>query len=81
MQLDKTLVIARREYVTRVKSKGFWIGTIVLPVFILAVTLLPALVMNKAKSTHRMVVVDETGSVAGPWLANWQAAKTRARRA
>lgn len=66
MRIDKTLVVARREYLTRVKSKGFWIGTIVLPVFILAVTVVPALVMSKTKTTHRMVVVDETGSIADP---------------
>jgi len=66
MRVDKMLVIARREYVTRVKSKGFWVATVLLPLFILAMTLLPALVMSRSKTTHRVVVVDATGEVAGP---------------
>jgi ABC-2 type transport system permease protein len=63
MRVDKVMVIARREYITRVKTKGFWLGTILLPVFILAVTLVPALVMSKTKTGHHMAVVDETGTV------------------
>lgn len=56
-------VIARREYVTHVRTKGFWIGTVALPVFILAMGVLPTLVMTKAKTVHKMVVVDETGAL------------------
>ena len=66
MRADKMLVIAKREYVTRVKTKGFWIATVLLPVFMLSMTLLPALVMSKAKTSHRVVIVDATGEVAGP---------------
>ncbi len=66
MRADKVLVILKREYVSRVKTKGFWLATFVLPVFILAMTVVPALVMSKAKSAQRLAVVDETGTVAGP---------------
>jgi ABC-2 type transport system permease protein len=72
MRVDKMLVIARREYVTRVRSKGFWIATVLLPLFILAMTVLPALVMSKAKSSHKVVVVDATGQVAGPLVRKLQ---------
>lgn len=60
-RLDKTLVIAQREYVTRIRSKGFWIATLALPLFMAAMFAVPVLVMMKATSRLDAVVVDETG--------------------
>ena len=34
MRTDKLLVVARREYLSRVKTKAFWIGTIILPLIL-----------------------------------------------
>ena len=31
MRLENIRIVAKREYLLRVKSKGFWIGTLVLP--------------------------------------------------
>ena len=55
-------VIARREFLVHVKTKGFWIGTVAMPLFILAMGVLPTIVMTKTRTVHRMVVVDETGA-------------------
>lgn len=79
MRVDMIKVIARREYVTRVKTKGFWIGTIALPVFILAMAVLPALVMTKTRTVHRMVVVDQTEAL-GEELARRLNERTAAGR-
>lgn len=64
MRPENIKIIARREYVERVKSKGFWIGTILFPVFMVAMAVLPSLFLAKARTTHEVVVVDTTGRVA-----------------
>src|SRR5258705_9757531 len=64
MQLENVAVIAKREYLQRVKSKGFWIGTLVLPIFVLAIGVLPGLFLAKSKAKETLVVVDQTGKVA-----------------
>lgn len=56
-------VIARREYLARVQTKGFWISTVLLPLFMGAMVFVPTLVASKARATHRMAVVDETGKL------------------
>jgi ABC-2 type transport system permease protein len=64
MQLDNISVVARREYLTRIKGKGFWIGTLVLPLFVVGVTVIPSLVLARSEARQKVVVVDETGQVA-----------------
>jgi ABC-2 type transport system permease protein len=67
MRLDNVLVILKREYLQRVKTKGFWIGTLTLPLFIGALTVLPGLLISKSQSSQSIVVVDETGRIAKPF--------------
>lgn len=64
MRPDNIKIVARREYIERVKSKGFWIGTILFPVFTVAMAVLPALFLAKTRTTHEVIVVDTTGRVA-----------------
>ena len=64
MRLDNIVVVAKREYLQRVRSKGFWIGTLLLPIFIAAVTILPALLIFASRTSQTIVVVDETGRLA-----------------
>ena len=66
MRLENVVVIAKRESLQRVKSKGFWIATLVLPLFVLAIGILPSLFLAKSKASQKLVVVDETGKVAEP---------------
>lgn len=67
-RLEKTLVIARREYVTRVRSKGFWVATLALPLFMAAMFAVPVLVLMKSTTSLDAVLVDETGRL-GPEVA------------
>jgi len=66
MLANNVVVIARREYLSRVKTKGFWIGTVLLPVLMLSMTILPQLLIARSKSTLRLAIVDQTGKVAAP---------------
>jgi ABC-2 type transport system permease protein len=61
MRLDNIVVVAKREYLQRVRTKGFWISTLLIPVFIAAVSILPGLLMLMSQSRQTIVVVDETG--------------------
>jgi ABC-2 type transport system permease protein len=62
-RLDKTLVIAQREYLARVRTKGFWIATLVLPLVMAAMFAVPVLVLMKSTASLEAVVVDETGRI------------------
>lgn len=68
MRLRSISVLTRREYLSRIKTKAFWISTVLLPAFMLAMFSLPALFLDTTPSDQRLVVVDETGEV-GPILA------------
>ena len=52
--------IAKREYLARLRSKGFWISTIALPVMMAAWAVLPSLMVAKAKTSQKLAVVDRT---------------------
>ncbi|MFQ5349480.1 MAG: hypothetical protein ACE5EG_03435, partial [Thermoanaerobaculia bacterium] len=55
--------MAQREYLSRVKSLGFWLATLVLPLFIAAIGILPTFFLLKSTSAHRVAVVDQTGEL------------------
>ncbi|MCI0692657.1 ABC transporter permease [candidate division KSB1 bacterium] len=62
--MDKMWTVLRREYLSRVKTKGFIIGTITLPLFMLAMFVVPVLlVFLKTDESKDIVVVDQTGAV------------------
>lgn len=61
MRIDPILTIAKREYFSRVKTKGFWIATLLLPVAMAALTILPSMIAMKSRASQRLVIVDEVG--------------------
>jgi len=65
MNLSKVILIIKREYLTRVRGKGFIISTLLAPVFLLAIFLIPILIGNfeSSSSTLQIPIVDETQSV------------------
>lgn len=64
MRLETIAVIAKREYLQRIRSKGFWIATLILPLFVGSITILPTLLATKGRTKQTVAVVDETGKVA-----------------
>ena len=69
MRPEHAFIVGKREYLTRLKSKGFWIATALLPVFMAAMILGPALAASKTKSEQRLAIVDATGAGLGQQLA------------
>ena len=58
MRADRVATILRREYATRVRSVGFWLATLLTPLLVGAMVVVPSLVLVATESTHRLVVVD-----------------------
>ena len=78
MQLNNVFVVAKREYLQRARTKAFWITTLILPLFIAAVSIVPAVLMAKSKTQQKIVVVDETGKVGTDLVAKMNARQTPA---
>lgn len=54
--------IIKREYLSRILTKGFWIGTAIVPLMIFGFTVLPSLLMSRTKSSPEPVrIVDALG--------------------
>jgi ABC-2 type transport system permease protein len=79
MRLESVLVVLKREYLQRVKNKGFWIATLAVPLFASAVTILPTLLISKSHTSQTIVVVDATGQGVAEALKT-QMAKTAAAK-
>lgn len=69
MRLENLVIVARREFGTRIRSKGFWISTVLLPLFMMAMLFVPTLVMSRTEAHQRLVLVDATDRVADRLVA------------
>lgn len=62
--MNKMWTAMRREYVSRVKTKGFIIGTILFPVFLAVMFVVPALLARlKSDKPKQIAVIDQTGEM------------------
>jgi ABC-2 type transport system permease protein len=59
--MNKIGIVIKREYVTRVRSKAFIIGTILSPLLLLALILLPGLLTAKSGGERHITVIDQSG--------------------
>lgn len=55
--MHKIFIIARREYLERVRTRSFIIMTLVIPAFIFAVTILPTLMMKRGTGGNKHLVI------------------------
>ena len=79
--MHKLWLIIKREYVTRVKTKGFVIGTVIVPLIGIGFTLLIVfLVSHQSRQSLRLVIVDNAGGIA-PSVAAGLQTKMRRRNA
>lgn len=66
--MSRLLKIARREYLAYVRTVGFWLSIIALPLVIAISGLAPLLTMKSAQP-ERLAIVDLTGQNLGPAVA------------
>jgi ABC-2 type transport system permease protein len=64
--LNRLLAVIRREYLERVKTKAFWISTILVPIFLGAVMILPAWFATRAGGEFSVAVLDLSGRFFDP---------------
>ncbi|MBA2539148.1 MAG: ABC transporter permease [Deltaproteobacteria bacterium] len=64
--LRATWVVARRELIERVRSKWFVAATILGPVFMIAMLVVPALIASSSTAGNKVDVVDKTGLLGQP---------------
>lgn len=63
--MNKLLTIIKREYLTRVKSKGFIIGTILGPIIMSSFVLIPIMIGRySGPDKYSIVILDQTGDTA-----------------
>jgi ABC-2 type transport system permease protein len=79
MNWKKTFAIARREYVERVRTKAFWIGTLVIPALFLAYIGVSIATARKSGGERKLAVVDVKGDLYEP-LAKDVAAREEAEK-
>jgi ABC-2 type transport system permease protein len=63
---NRIVTVIKREYTTRVRTKGFVASVFLMPVLICTVILLPSFMATmgqKTASVRRLVVIDETGDI------------------
>ncbi len=59
--MRRTLLIAQREFLENVKTKGFWLGIFLFPILISVSALLPGFLAKRATPTRPFLVIDATG--------------------
>ena len=69
--MSDILVIAKREFIERVRTKAFVIGTILGPVFMVGIMIVPALMARRIAKSVSITVIDSEGSLrittTNPW--------------
>lgn len=68
--MNKIFAVIRREFVEKVRTKAFIIGTILVPAIWVGVGLLPRLLLERETGAQRIVVLDRTQSAAGQRIAS-----------
>jgi len=77
--MRKMFVVFKREYLERVRSKWFLVATILGPVFLGLITVLPIALASKTKSSDQLsnvIIIDATGSDLGSRVQQSLAATT-----
>ncbi len=69
MNWKKTFAIVRREYIERVRTKSFWIATLLIPFLFLAYIAFQISSSRKTGGERTIVVVDLTGTLYAPLAA------------
>jgi ABC-2 type transport system permease protein len=59
--MKKIFLIIRREYMTRVKKRSFIIMTILGPILMAAIVIIPVYIATRTNETKNVAVLDETG--------------------
>ena len=66
MNWKKTFAVIRREYIERVRTKAFWVATLLIPLLFLGYVAIQIAMSRKTGGQRQLVVVDMTGKLYAP---------------
>ncbi len=75
----KIFAVIRREYIERVRTKAFWIGTALIPVFFMAYIGIQVATSHNAAGNRTVAVVDVSGRLYEPLARDLEERETKAR--
>ena len=61
----KVSTVVRREYLSRVRTKAFWVSTALVPILLLAFTVVPAMLARRTGGTYRVDLLTSDTALAG----------------
>ena len=67
--MHKIWAVIRREFVERVRTRAFLLSTILFPLFMAAMVVIPGFLMSRSTGTQRLAVVDATTDELGQRMA------------
>jgi ABC-2 type transport system permease protein len=67
--LRRIVAVVRREYLERVRTKAFWISTLLVPVFLGAMMIVPAWLAARGGGEFHVALLDLSGRFAAPVAA------------
>ena len=74
--MSKVFVVVRREFIERVRTKAFLIGTFLGPLLMVFFMVMPALMMTGGTRTQRIAIVDATTDGVGARIESQLMAQT-----
>lgn len=80
MSWKKIFAVIRREYLERVRTKAFWIGTALIPIFFFAYIGIQIATSKRAVGERRVVVVDVSGRLYEPLVADLRQREEKGRQ-
>jgi ABC-2 type transport system permease protein len=80
MNWKKTFAVVRREYVERVRTRAFWIATLLIPALFLGYLAVEIAVTRKTGGERTLVIVDLTGKLYAPLAAELAETETEQRK-
>ena len=63
--MDKVFAVIRREFLERVRTRAFLIGTLLVPLMMFGFGILPSILLRKDSRTRTVVVLDATSDGTG----------------
>ena len=80
MNWKKTFAVIRREYIERVRTKAFWIATLLIPLLFLGYVGIQIAMSRKTGGQRQLVVVDMTGKLYAPLAEELAATELRQKK-
>lgn len=78
--MNKLLAVMKREYIVAVRRKSFVIMTFLVPVLLIALTVIPGLLMSRGMGQKRIAVLDGTGQLQSAFARANEAESTDVKK-